>query len=54
MHLEAGDRTAALADLEAVLAEPRATEALRARARQLIVAAGGALPAPAAAAPADG
>jgi hypothetical protein len=54
MHLEADDRTAALADLEAVLAEPRATEALRARARQLIVAAGGSLPAPAAAAPADG
>jgi len=56
-HLEAGDDAAAITDLEAVLAEPAATEALRARARQLIIAAGGALPlagAPAPAIPADG
>ncbi len=44
MHLEAGDDAAAIADLEAVLGEPGATEALRARARQLIIAAGGELP----------
>jgi hypothetical protein len=44
-HLEAGDTAAAISDLEAALAEPGATEALRARARQLIVAAGGELPA---------
>jgi len=56
-HLEAGDDAAAITDLEAVLAEPAATEALRARARQLIIAAGGALPlagAEAPAIPADG
>jgi hypothetical protein len=51
MHLDAGDDEQAIADLEAVLAEPGATEALRARARQLLVAAGGSLPA---AASADG
>ena len=39
MHLEAGDKAAAIADLQAVLAEPGATEALRGRARQLIIAA---------------
>jgi hypothetical protein len=44
MHLEKGDDKAAIADLEAVLSEPGATEALRARARQLIIAAGGELP----------
>jgi hypothetical protein len=44
LHLEAGDREAALADLEAVLAEPATPPALADRARQLIVAAGGALP----------
>jgi hypothetical protein len=59
MRLEAGDEPGAIADLEALLAEPGATEALQGRARQLIVAAGGALPAvpgaPAGAAvPADG
>jgi hypothetical protein len=43
MWLDAGDTEAALADLEAVLAAPQATEGLRARARQLIIAAGGAL-----------
>jgi hypothetical protein len=45
MHLDAGDREAAIADLEALLEEPGATEALRGRAQQLIVAAGGTLPA---------
>jgi hypothetical protein len=54
MHLDAGDKPAAITDLEAVLADTGATEALRARARQLIVASGGALPAPGAPAPADG
>jgi hypothetical protein len=53
MRLDAGDKPAAIADLQAVLEEPAASEALRGRARQLIIAAGGALPAPAAAA-ADG
>lgn len=43
MHLDAGDSAKAIADLQAVLAEPGATEALRARARQLLVAAGGSL-----------
>jgi hypothetical protein len=46
MHLEAGDKPAAIADLEAVLAEPGATQALQGRARQLIIAAGGTLPLP--------
>jgi hypothetical protein len=45
MRLEAGDKPGAIADLEALLAEPGATEALQGRARQLIVAAGGSLPA---------
>jgi hypothetical protein len=49
MHLDAGDKAAAIADLQAVLDEPTASEALRGRARQLIIAAGGTLPAPAAA-----
>ena len=44
MHLEAGDKPAAIADLEAVLAEPGATQALQGRVRQLIIAAGGTLP----------
>lgn len=47
MHLDGGDKAAAIADLEAVLTEPQASEALRGRARQLIIAAGGSLPAPA-------
>ena len=34
MHLDAGDGDKAIADLQAVLAEPGATEALRARARR--------------------
>ncbi len=41
---ETGDKAAALADLESILALPNAPEQLVARARQLIVAAGGALP----------
>lgn len=44
MHLDAGDKEKALDDLEAVLAEPGATEALRSRARQLIIASGGSVP----------
>jgi hypothetical protein len=56
MHLDSGDDAAAIADLQAVLAEPGATQAMQARARQLIIAAGGELPdAPGAGAvPADG
>jgi hypothetical protein len=56
MHIEAGDRPAAVADLNAVLDDPASTEAVQARARQLSVAAGGALHPvdPAAAPPADG
>ena len=46
MRLEAGDREAAIDDLNAVLGELTATEALRARARQLIVAAGGSIEVP--------
>jgi hypothetical protein len=46
MLLEAGDKAAAIADLEAVLVEPGATQGLQARARQLIIAAGGSLPLP--------
>lgn len=42
--LEAGETDAALSDLAAVLDDPSATDAMRARARQVIVAAGGALP----------
>ena len=53
MHLDDGDKPGAIADLQALLAEPAASEALRGRARQLIVAAGGTVPAaaPAAALP---
>lgn len=47
MHLDAGDKAAAIADLGEALAEPGASEALRTRARQLIVASGGTVPAPA-------
>jgi hypothetical protein len=47
-HLEAGDRTAAIADLEAALATPGVPEALVGRARQLLAAAGGEAPADAA------
>ena len=55
MRLEQGDKDGAVADLQAVLAEPTATEALQGRARQLIIAAGGSIPAvPQAGAPAAG
>ena len=54
MRLETGDNAAAIADLETVLAEPTATEALQGRARQLIIAAGGTLPLPPTAAPVTG
>lgn len=61
MRLETGDKAAAIEDLQAILAEPGATEALAARTRQLVIAAGGTLPgtpvsnpAGSAAAPADG
>jgi hypothetical protein len=40
-HLEAGDKAAAVADLEAALATPGVPEALAGRARQLLAAAGG-------------
>lgn len=45
LRLETGDREGAVADLQALLAEPNATEALVGRARQLIIAAGGSIPA---------
>ncbi len=55
MHLDAGDKAAAVDDLKTLLDEPSASEALRGRARQLIIAAGGSLPAAApAAVAADG
>lgn len=44
LMLETGDKAAALADLESILALPGAPEQLVSRTRQLIVAAGGALP----------
>lgn len=45
MRLETGDKDGAVADLQAILAEPMASEALQGRARQLIIAAGGSIPA---------
>ena len=45
MHLDDGDKAAAMDDLQALLDEPSASEALQGRARQLIIAAGGSLPA---------
>jgi hypothetical protein len=56
-RLEAGDTAAALADLEAVLTDPLAPEGVAARARQLLIALGGAIPStalPGVAPPADG
>lgn len=44
MRLETGDKEGAIADLQAILSEPTATEALQGRARQLIIAAGGTIP----------
>lgn len=52
MRLEAGDKAGAVADLQALLTEPAATQALQGRARQLIIAAGGELPLPPTAPPA--
>lgn len=52
MALEGGNRDAAVADLNEALADPSATEALQGRARQLILAAGGSVTLPGAAAPA--
>lgn len=43
LHLEAGDAEAAIADLQTIAATPAAPEALAARVRQLIIAAGGEL-----------
>ncbi len=55
MRFEAGDKEGAIADLQTILSEPTATEALSGRARQLIIAAGGSIPAvPTAAPPATG
>ena len=53
-HLDAGDRPAAIADLNAALLDPTATEALQGRARQLVLALGGSIAAPPAAATVDG
>ncbi len=50
--LEKGDSEGAVADLQAILTEPAATEGLIGRARQLIIAAGGSIPAAPAPAPA--
>jgi hypothetical protein len=44
-RLATGDKEGAIADLQAILAEPTATEALIGRAQQLIIAAGGSIPA---------
>ncbi len=41
LHLKAGDREAAHAELQAILADPRATAGLRLRARELLIASGG-------------
>ena len=57
MQLEKGDKAAAQADLQAILDDPTATQALQGRARQLIIASGGSVAEPAAPAapmPADG
>jgi hypothetical protein len=54
MRLESGDKAGAIADLDTILAEPTATQALQGRARQLIIAAGGSLPLPPTAPPVAG
>jgi hypothetical protein len=41
MYLDQGDKPAAVEDLNAVITDASATEAMRARARQLVIAAGG-------------
>jgi hypothetical protein len=43
MNLEADNAPAAITDLETILADPAAPEQLMARARQLVIAAGGSL-----------
>ncbi len=55
VRLEAGELDQARADLEAILAEPSVPDTLAARTRQLLIAAGGELPAlrPRAAAPGE-
>jgi hypothetical protein len=45
LHLRAGDREAAHAELQAILADPRATASLRLRAQEMLTASGGDLPA---------
>jgi hypothetical protein len=45
LHLKAGDREAAHAELQAILADPRATSSLRLRAQEMLTASGGELPA---------
>ena len=45
LHLKAGDPQAAHAELQAILADPRATAGLRLRAREMLSASGGTLPA---------
>ena len=46
MHLDQGDKPAAIEDLNAAIADPGATDALRTRARQLVIAAGGSVALP--------
>jgi hypothetical protein len=45
LHLRAGDREAAHAELQAILADPAATSSLRLRAQEMLTASGGELPA---------
>jgi hypothetical protein len=45
LHLEAGDREAAHAELQAILADPLATSSLRLRAQEMLTASGGEPPA---------
>lgn len=47
MHLDQGDKPAAVEDLNAAIADPSSTDALRNRARQLVIAAGGSVSLPA-------
>jgi hypothetical protein len=44
LHLKAGDREAAHAELQAILADPGATSSLVLRAREMLTASGGELP----------
>lgn len=45
LYLRAGDPEAAHSELQAILADPRATAGLKLRARELLIASGGTLPA---------